>query len=876
MDNSKISLSPVVVTGGCGFIGFHLVTGILQNEPDCLVHVIDTNTTRNRIPGVTYHTADISVPPDVERVFSIAKPKTVFHLACPDSMVKQPSVFRRVNVVGACNLVNEARKTAHALVNTTSSSVIHDNVSDLRNADESFPVLKYPAQKRVYSLTKAEADAIIMAANREGGDNVPSMLTVELRPATVFGPRDTVCMGKIVANARAGKANIQMGPGSNYYDFVYVSNYVDANILAAKALLKAYGKPPPANDMRVDGEAFNVTNDEPVEFWEFQRGIAASVGLPVRDEDIKIIPVWMALFFALLSEWTTWIRTLGKGQPIVTREAVRLTTITRTMNCNKIKRVLGYKPKERANIRLAKDYRVFGWLLPGWPYIWRGPKILLDNYISGVPLAIRTRETYYIHFSSLSHMSELRDAPEEQLSLHALSKDVFRPDYTMNGLEIDENMRANGSAHFRAFRVILPSQLQSLGPDLFDLLGRTFDDEFRKIVAKSQVKHNDSWSRITIFDVAKRVLTAASAYVFFGVELGTDPSFVQAALEYPEDVFLTSEVLGFVPSFLQPFVAPKLMRNHKASNLLVNHLMPVVEKRLRQARLDDEEGYRGAEQQQQPRPRDCIQFLIDSSNRDRDAWTAERIVQVLLGIWFAAVHQPALAAVYALENLCRHGEFVEPLREEISSSFSSSNSSSPLASAIDKAPLLDAFLKESSRFHPSDSISARRKVLTPFTFKDGTHILPGDVACVPLQAIMQDEHYYPNSHTFDPYRFITTNTSPCDDGNDKENKNDKGKDGHSSQHYGQKKRLELQNTSRFTDADFTYPLWGLGKHSCPARFYASVLLKLFLAHLLTHYDIQLPEEGNGTKTSRTFFYRSAIMPKPGCFLMFRKREELVM
>ncbi|KAK4212524.1 putative 3-beta hydroxysteroid dehydrogenase/isomerase family protein [Rhypophila decipiens] len=345
MDDSDISLGPVLVTGGCGFIGFHLVTGILKVEPDCAIHVVDVNTTRNRIDGVTYHTADISSQSDAERVFNAAKPKTVFHLACPDSMVQQPAVFHRVNVVGACNLVNAARKTAHAFVNTTSSSVIHDNVSDLRNADESFPVLKYPAQKRVYSLTKAEADEIIKAANRDGGDNAASMLTVELRPATVFGPRDTVCMGKIVANARAGKANIQMGPGNNYYDFVYVSNYVDANILAAKALLKAYGKPPPADDMRVDGEAFNVTNDEPVEFWEFQRGIAASVGLPARKEDIKIIPVWMALLVALFSEWSTWIRTFGKGQPIVTREAVRLTTITRTMNCDKIKRVLGYRPK---------------------------------------------------------------------------------------------------------------------------------------------------------------------------------------------------------------------------------------------------------------------------------------------------------------------------------------------------------------------------------------------------------------------------------------------------------------------------------------------------------------------------------------------------
>ena len=41
-----------------------------------------------------------------------------------------------------------------------------------------------------------------------------------------------------------------------------------------------------------------------------------------------------------------------------------------------------------------------------------------------VPCAIRTPEAYYVHLSSENHIKELIEAPEEQLSLHALSKDV--------------------------------------------------------------------------------------------------------------------------------------------------------------------------------------------------------------------------------------------------------------------------------------------------------------------------------------------------------------------------------------------------------------------------------------------------------------------
>ncbi|KAJ4391114.1 erg26, C-3 sterol dehydrogenase [Gnomoniopsis smithogilvyi] len=360
-DNSIPSLSPVVVTGGCGFIGYHIVAQILKEQPDCKIHVIDINTQRNRFsaPGVDYHTCDISSLSQVEQVVLQTRPKTIFHVACPESTVQQPAVFRKVNVTGTHNLLVTAKKvgTVQAFVNTSTSSVIHDNLTDLIMADENLPVLQYPAQKRAYTLTKAEAEAETLAANRQSGDS--SMLTVSIRPATVFGERDTITFGKIVANARKGNGKVQFGPGKNLYDFVYASNCADAHILAAQALLRAYGKPPPPAEMRVDGESFNVTNNEPVPFWEFQRRIAASIGLPVKPEEIRILPVWFAYLIATIAEWATWVRSFGRDQPIITREAVRLTVIERTLNGEKAGRVLGYMPKVSLEEGLAKTGKWF-------------------------------------------------------------------------------------------------------------------------------------------------------------------------------------------------------------------------------------------------------------------------------------------------------------------------------------------------------------------------------------------------------------------------------------------------------------------------------------------------------------------------------------
>lgn len=337
------SLSPVVVTGGCGFVGSHLVEGLLAEDANCEIHVIDLHTERNRVPGVTYHNCDITSSADVDAVFREAKPKTVFHVASPDPIFLNPSRFRSVNVNGTHNVLIAARKTAQAFVYTSSSSAIHNNVSELVDADETYPVLRYPAQKRVYTLTKVEAEDETLAANRQNGDS--SMLTVSIRPATAFGARDYGFLGKVIAQARAGKANVQIGPGKNYYDVTYIANLVDAHLLAAHALVDAYGKAPSPSETRVDGEAFIITNDEPVLFWDFHRAIAASVGRPVKTEDIKVVPRWVVMLMATVSEWTTWILSFGKKQPPITREAVHLSTITRTLKCDKAKRVLGYKPK---------------------------------------------------------------------------------------------------------------------------------------------------------------------------------------------------------------------------------------------------------------------------------------------------------------------------------------------------------------------------------------------------------------------------------------------------------------------------------------------------------------------------------------------------
>jgi sterol-4alpha-carboxylate 3-dehydrogenase (decarboxylating) len=346
----RSKLGPVLVTGGNGFVAYHIIAKILAEEPDCSIHSLDVNIERNRHANenVHYHRADLALAADVERVMQIARPVTIFHTASPEFSDAPVSAYHRIIVDGTHHLLDAARKvqSVRAIVNTSTSGVINDNHTDLVDGTEDMPILRPPQQKRIYCLAKADAEEAIQAANRNGGRDDRGILTCALRPCLAFGEHDVGALGKMVAVARQGRSRFQMGNGQNPYDFVYIGNLADAHLLAAHALLDAWGKPRPTDPTtRVDGEVFNISNGEPWLFWDFQRAVAAQTGNPVRPEDIVVIPKWVGLTMGFVSEWVVWAISAGTRTPNMTREGIRFSTLIRTLNIDKAKRVLGYRPK---------------------------------------------------------------------------------------------------------------------------------------------------------------------------------------------------------------------------------------------------------------------------------------------------------------------------------------------------------------------------------------------------------------------------------------------------------------------------------------------------------------------------------------------------
>jgi sterol-4alpha-carboxylate 3-dehydrogenase (decarboxylating) len=119
-----------------------------------------------------------------------------------------------------------------------------------------------------WSGTKGQAEFMFLQANRQHG-----LLTTALRCTTLYGEGDNTTIPQIVGNAQAGRGRMQVGDGQNMFDYTYLGNAAYAHRLAAMKLIDIdVTASPPAEEKRVDGEVFIITNDEVCRALQTQAG----------------------------------------------------------------------------------------------------------------------------------------------------------------------------------------------------------------------------------------------------------------------------------------------------------------------------------------------------------------------------------------------------------------------------------------------------------------------------------------------------------------------------------------------------------------------------------------------------------------------------
>ncbi|KAJ9646597.1 erg26, C-3 sterol dehydrogenase [Coniosporium tulheliwenetii] len=309
---SNDSLGHVLITGGCGFLGHHIVNILLERHPSTRITVLDlrTNVNRNLSPKL--------------------RPDVVIHTASPHAFAAR-EVLWKVNVEGTKVLLEAAQKSGvKAFVHTSSASVIMDRSMKIINADERWPVVMGKEQPEYYTTTKPPTAP-------------PTFLTTALRPAGIFGEGDGQTLPGMLNVLAQGKHTFQIGANDNLFDFTYVLNVAHAHILAANALLATASMAPtvPLDNERVDGEAFFITNDAPIYFWDFARTVWFYAGDRTPLSKVWVLPEEVMSTLGGVMEWV--YGAVGK-KPAMTRAQARYACMTRYFDISKAKRRLGYSP----------------------------------------------------------------------------------------------------------------------------------------------------------------------------------------------------------------------------------------------------------------------------------------------------------------------------------------------------------------------------------------------------------------------------------------------------------------------------------------------------------------------------------------------------
>ena len=332
-----------LVTGGCGFLGRAVVDALAARGD--VVTVLDHRIEPWR-SDVQFVRGDICDPRVVED--AIAGQDVVFHSA---SLVhtkhNRLETVRAVNIDGTRNVLRACQQHAvPRLVYVSSASVVYDG-HDIQNGDESLPYA--PSFPAPYAETKRIAEEEVLKASGQHG-----VLTCAIRPHVVFGPGDTRLLPAILGRAREGKLKFRVGLGEKKLsDFTYVTNVVDAMLAADERLVP--GSP-------VAGQAYFITNGEPMSFWDFVAQVLPPLGFQPPS---LAIPRAIAYAAAAVREaFDTYVRggTLNAEEGL-SRFAIRYICSHHYFSHARATRELGYVPRVRMaeGIQLAiADARAHG------------------------------------------------------------------------------------------------------------------------------------------------------------------------------------------------------------------------------------------------------------------------------------------------------------------------------------------------------------------------------------------------------------------------------------------------------------------------------------------------------------------------------------
>ena len=221
----------VLVTGGAGFIGSHIVEELISlGNTVSVVDDFSEGSPQNLNPEARLFDVNINDAPTLEKAFAEAKPEVVSHHAAQISVrnsMYDPTRDAQVNIIGSLNVLQAAVKHDVERFIFASTSAVYSKPRRLP-MNESHPMMP----ESVYGVSKLSVEHFIRLYSDTYG-----IKHKIFRYGNVFGPRqnphgEAGVVAIFTGQFLRGKQPTIFGDGTKTRDYVFVSDVVSANIAA--------------------------------------------------------------------------------------------------------------------------------------------------------------------------------------------------------------------------------------------------------------------------------------------------------------------------------------------------------------------------------------------------------------------------------------------------------------------------------------------------------------------------------------------------------------------------------------------------------------------------------------------------------------------
>jgi cytochrome P450 len=499
-----------------------------------------------------------------------------------------------------------------------------------------------------------------------------------------------------------------------------------------------------------------------------------------------------------------------------------------------------------------------------------------------------------------SQIPWLLEQPDTVLSVNELHHDILAGDYNFTSPKIIKE-----PYHEHVVFRNLPRRIGVLVPDIWEELGDSIDQQWGT--------DTENWKDVCVFETMMQIIARVSNRVLVGMPLCRNEGYLKAMAGFSSDVMTTVFFLRFTPKLLQPLLGPIFaLPNTIHYRQTRQYTLPLVKERIENMKKKDADPSFEWEE-----PNDFLMWHIRCAYRENNVqeMDPEMACRRLMPLGFAAIHTTTFTITNCVLDLAASPTYadcvkadpnaanpLESIRQEALETYLSSGKTWSKANLANMLKA-DSAIRESMRVRNFLSRGLMRKVISKGGLEnkhEGWKLPHGAFVGVAVHSIMHDPEIYSNADDFDPFRFSRireeqskieaelaangstekkmANGSAISNGHAPEEKPTNSNNGR-SQKLLQHKQLGLSTTSEsflpfghgrkawYRARNISSMYFSLLISHSPGRFLVSHELKMLLAYITMHYEIEPLQE----RPPNTWIGQSVLPPMKATIRVRRRK-----